>query len=79
MKAFFADIKETGLVPDRGREAWGSKLSLPSEEERRQLAELDERLQGLRRDLEGKAQSLAARRAEGEKGILGQYESGHLA
>ena len=24
MKAFFADIKETGLVPDRGAKAWGS-------------------------------------------------------
>ena len=30
MKAFFADIKETGLVPDRGVKAWGSKLMLAS-------------------------------------------------
>ena len=25
MKAFFADIEETGLVPDRGDKAWGTK------------------------------------------------------
>ena len=31
MKAFFADIKETGLVPDRGARAWGAKLALPTE------------------------------------------------
>ncbi|MFN8002949.1 MAG: DUF1549 domain-containing protein, partial [Acidobacteriota bacterium] len=41
MKAFFADIKETGLVPDRGRNAWGSKLPLPSEEQKQQLARLN--------------------------------------
>ena len=27
MEAFFADIKETGLVPDRGSKAWGSLLA----------------------------------------------------
>ena len=29
MKAFFSDIKETGLIPDRGAKAWGAKLTLP--------------------------------------------------
>ena len=33
MKAFFADIKETGLVPDRGKDAWGTQLSIPSPEQ----------------------------------------------
>jgi PAS domain-containing protein len=28
MKAFFADIEETGLVPDRGLKAWGTQLLL---------------------------------------------------
>ncbi|MEO7142092.1 MAG: DUF1549 domain-containing protein, partial [Bryobacteraceae bacterium] len=27
MEAFFADIKETGLVPDRGPKAWGTQLA----------------------------------------------------
>ena len=34
MKAFFADIRETGLIPSRGKEAWGSRLTLPSPEQR---------------------------------------------
>jgi hypothetical protein len=38
MKAFFGDIKETGLVPDRGPKAWGSLLDLatPSQQANRQ-------------------------------------------
>ena len=31
MKAFFADIKETGLVPDQGPKAWGTQLELPTD------------------------------------------------
>ena len=45
MKAFFADIKETGLVPDRGRDSFGSKLQLPSEEQERRFSELSQRQQ----------------------------------
>ena len=37
MKAFFADIKETGLVPDRGKDAWGAQLALPTPEQQEQL------------------------------------------
>src|SRR5436190_6023442 len=37
MKAFFADIKETGLVPDRGKAAWGSLLALPTPEQQSRL------------------------------------------
>ena len=44
MKAFFADVKETGLVPDRGPKAWGEQLSLPSEEQQRQRSDLDAKL-----------------------------------
>ena len=33
MKAFFSDIKETGLVPDKGKNAWGSQLALPAPEQ----------------------------------------------
>jgi len=44
MKAFFADVQETGLVPDRGSKAWGAQIELPSEEQKRQLAALDARI-----------------------------------
>lgn len=40
MKAFFADIKETGLVPDRGSSAWGSLLDLPTEEQAQKRSKL---------------------------------------
>ncbi|MGH9834689.1 MAG: DUF1549 domain-containing protein, partial [Blastocatellia bacterium] len=78
MKAFFADIKETGLVPDRGRNAWGSKLALPGEEQKRRLDELTRRLEQTQAELEEKAQSLAARRAEWEKQTLEAYNAGGL-
>ncbi len=58
MKAFFADIRETGLIPDRGRGAWGEKLSLPTEEQTRRLAALDEQITALRRGLDAQAQQL---------------------
>ena len=44
MKAFFADIKETGLVPDRGKDAWGSQLTLPTPEQQKQLDQLKQAL-----------------------------------
>ncbi|MFN0105930.1 MAG: PSD1 and planctomycete cytochrome C domain-containing protein [Bryobacteraceae bacterium] len=40
MKAFFADVKETGLVPDKGAEAWGSQLDLATAEQALQRKEL---------------------------------------
>jgi hypothetical protein len=57
MKAFFADIRETGLISDRGRGAWGEKLPLPSEEQRRRLAALDEQITAARRGLDAQAQA----------------------
>jgi hypothetical protein len=78
MKAFFADIKETGLVPDRGRNAWGSKLSLPSAEQQRRFDDLTRRLEQTQAELEERAQSLAVRRAEWEKQTLEAYKTGKL-
>src|SRR5262249_52262787 len=44
MKAFFADVQETGLVPDRGAQAWGAQLALPSDAQKQELAALDAKL-----------------------------------
>jgi hypothetical protein len=79
MKAFFADIKETGLVPDRGRAAWGSKLALPSEGQKRRLDELTRLLDQAQAELDAKAESFGARRAEWERQALQDYEAGKLA
>ncbi|HEY6399873.1 MAG TPA: DUF1549 domain-containing protein, partial [Blastocatellia bacterium] len=79
LKAFFADIKETGLVPDRGRAAWGSKMTLPSEEQRKRFDELSQRLKWIRTEIDEKATPLLARRAKWEKNLLRLHETGQLA
>lgn len=40
MKAFFADIKETGLVQDKGPNAWGSQMDLPTAAQKEKRAKL---------------------------------------
>lgn len=79
MKAFFADVKETGLVPDRGVKAWGSKLMLPSEEQRKILADLDAQIADARKTLEKKTAELDERRWSWEEQIVSKYEKGELA
>jgi hypothetical protein len=51
MKAFFADIEEPGLAIDRGPEAWGSKLALPTPDQSQRLAELDRLIEAARKPL----------------------------
>ncbi len=78
MKAFFADIKETGLVPDKGPNAWGSQIALPTEEQKRALEDLRTRLEDARRALEARTEALAAGRPAWEREILSAYQSGRL-
>ncbi|HXM43539.1 MAG TPA: PSD1 and planctomycete cytochrome C domain-containing protein [Bryobacteraceae bacterium] len=79
MKAFFADVRETGLIPDRGRGAWGEKLSLPSAEQQRRLAELDEQIVAARRGLDARAQQMKQQRWAWENRLLPDFEAGKLA
>jgi hypothetical protein len=79
MKAFFADIKETGLVPDRGPDAWGSVLDLPSPEQKAQFDRLHARYDEAKQKLEEKAQSLKARQADAEKEALRRIDAGEVA
>ncbi len=75
MKAFFADIKETGLVPDRGTRAWGSILQLPNPDQRQKMDAIVARLDAARA-------RLAAPRPVDEdwaKRTLADYDSGKLA
>ncbi|HTM51668.1 MAG TPA: PSD1 and planctomycete cytochrome C domain-containing protein [Bryobacteraceae bacterium] len=78
MKAFFADIKETGLVPDRGAKAWGSQLALPTPEQLARQKKLEKRLEEARDKLDETAESLKARQAEWEKETLAAYQAGQL-
>jgi hypothetical protein len=79
MKAFFADIKETGLISDRGANAWGSKLLLPTEEQAARLAELKKRIEDAKAELMAKASSMTQARWEWEDRILAEHKSGELA
>ena len=79
MKAFFSDIKETGLVPDKGKNAWGSQLALPTPEQQSRLDALNTRLTSARARLAAKMQTLEGRRAEWEKPLLARYDAGELA
>jgi hypothetical protein len=73
MKAFFADIKETGLVPDRGPNAWGSQLALPSPEQKSRRERLAAELASARASLEAAAPDVTA--AELRK----RFEAGELS
>lgn len=78
MKAFFADIKETGLVMDRGAKAWGSQLALPTEEQRVRQKQLERRVTAANLKLDEKAESLKARQSEWEKETLKDFKAGKL-
>ncbi len=79
MKAFFADIKETGLVPDRGKNAWGTQLALPTPEQERRQEELKRQIAAVKDRLAATMAELEPRRAEWEKQLLARYEAGKLA
>src|SRR5262249_27809111 len=82
MKAFVADVNETGLARDgngrNGPEAWGAKLQLPTTEEKRRLDDLDKSIAEARRRLTETSNSLTGTRAEWEKETLGRYARGEL-
>jgi hypothetical protein len=75
MKAFFADVEETGLVPDRGTKAWGAKLELPTPEQTQRHDQLDQQIDALKKQL---AAMPAPTPAE-EKALLAKWQSGALS
>src|SRR5262249_27131283 len=78
MKAFFADIKETGLVGDRGNDAFGSKLQMPSEEQQHRLEELNREIKWIQSEIDDKAATLKPQRTEWEQRILELHKTGKL-
>src|SRR5579871_3040077 len=79
MKAFFADIRETGLINDRGASAWGTKLTLATPAQTAQLASLQKRIDAVQAQLKRASERLTDRRWEWEDQILAAYKSGELA
>jgi len=79
MKAFFADIQETGLVPDRGARAWGAQVQLPSEEQKQQRAALESRLAAAKARLDERAAALATGDEPWENTLKRRWQAGELA
>ncbi|MFN7919586.1 MAG: PSD1 and planctomycete cytochrome C domain-containing protein [Bryobacteraceae bacterium] len=79
MKAFFADIKETGLVPVRGDGAWGSKIQVADDATRVRLAQVDRELAAAKAALENESEKIAGRTFGWEKRVLSDYNAGKLA
>ncbi len=77
MKAFFADLKEVGLLRDRGEDAW-TTLSLPSEDQSRQLAKLDEEVKAAQGALDEKTAPLKTQQAAWEEKLTSDFEAGRL-
>lgn len=79
MEAFFADIKETGLVPDRGPTAWGSVLDLPTPTQRTERDRIASELNQAREELTSRTFRLTEKEGAWEKQTLARYDSGRLA
>ena len=80
MKAFFADIQETGLVPDRGSRAWGAKLALPTDAQKSRLAALDAKLAAAKTTLDDAVAALDEDEEEArEETLRERWQQGDLA
>ena len=78
MKAFFADVQETGLVPDRGVRAWGAKLALPTDAQKADLARLDAEIAAAKTRLDDAAAASAADTEAHEIELKTRWEAGEL-
>ena len=77
MKAFFADIKEVGLMHDHGEDAW-TTMPLPSAEQTRQLAQFDAEVKSAQTALDEKTDALKAQQADWEQKLLADFQAGRL-
>jgi len=78
MKAFFADIKEKGILPGSGPEAWLATLSLPGEEQNRRLIQLTKDVQTAEHQLQQQTEALAAQEVNWEQRLLSDFSAGRL-
>ncbi len=78
MKAFFADIRETGLVPDFGPDAFAPKMPVYKPGEKERIDALHEQIQKTKNDLDRKADALVEERRTWEKETLAHADAGNL-
>jgi hypothetical protein len=78
MKAFFADIKETGLVPDKGKNAWGTQLALATPDQQKRQLDLRLQTEAAQDALRAKMTELDPKRAAWEKRLLADFDAGDL-
>jgi len=79
MKAFFADIQETGLVPDRGARAWGAQLALPTDAQKAALADVDAKLAAARARLDAASTMKPSDEETWENELKDRWQAGALA
>jgi uncharacterized protein DUF1553/uncharacterized protein DUF1549/cytochrome c len=79
MKAFFADITETGLVPDFGDKAWGTQLELATPEQAARRDALNSQIAGIKAQMTAKLQQAPIGSPQQEQALLKRWEAGELA
>ena len=77
MKAFFADIKEVGLLPGSGDNAW-TTLPLPGVDQKREAAQLDEQIKSAQQALDKKTDALKGQQAAWEERLSSDFQAGRL-
>jgi Protein of unknown function (DUF1553)/Protein of unknown function (DUF1549)/Planctomycete cytochrome C len=79
MKAFFADIKEKGLILDYGPTAFAPKMAVYRPGEKEKLDALDQETKEAKTALDEQADKLAEEQRTWEKDILAKANAGDLA
>ena len=79
LKAFFADIKEDGLVQDVGPTAFAPRMPVYAPGQKEALDTLQAKVNAAKKDLDTQAEALATQQRQWEKEELVRYLQGDLA
>ena len=79
LKAFFADVKEDGLVADTGPDAFSPKMPVYQAGEKERIDNLIRQIAAAKTELDAKADGLAERRRNWERETLEHAKSGEPA
>jgi len=77
MKAFFADVKETGLVPDFGPDAFAPKMPVYNPGQKERIDALKNQIQSEKSELDRKADAMATERTHESQPCLGIERGPH--